>query len=811
MAPRNVTAIAALTIPFAVAFTASPAVAEDEPSSPFDLIPAAAAAPHQERDDGSWLVEVTAVSTDAVAAVRDAVAAAGGDTVTVATDYGVVVAWLPQEAMGALESRADVLSVVAPAPPATSGQVALAATAGSARFVQLVGVAAPAPTAAGPVDWVTAPSCRTVPVEADAPLAAAVARAAYGVDGTGITIGIISDSYDSSLTATSAADDVAVGVLPGPGNPCGYLEPVTVIEDFESGDDEGRAMAQLVHGIAPGARILFATGFVSPYSMAENIGRLVAAGADIIVDDIGWPSEPVYQAGVLADAIDAANAAGVSYYSASGNSSVVDADGDQIASWSTSGLTTAACPAIALFADPSIVCLDFGLDAPDSTMRTTIGRDPTSGAAGLDVWLRWDEPWYGVGTPLAAIALTTDPTDPQVIAGGFCPGAQEGQPYACDAPYAMMGIDASPVAPAGDEQVEVDIVVFTDADPAGLQDAEVRVSFERSSTGGSLVAIEHDRSGTGQGRDVVVGAALLGHNAAKGTFAVGAADWTTPDTLESYSSWGAVAWSWESVSSQQPGTPAAALATPWQREGVDAVGVDGTLTSFFGDDNRFYGTSAAAPHVAAVAALIVDAVPDIAVDDLEQALRDGGAAVTSPTGVDPIRAVGAGLVQADAALDAAGAESAPLAEPVPPALVPADTAALVGWQSANAVPEYVADVVDGVATVEGIPASLGDWAWVYGYSTPTDLGWHPVDAGRLAVPVANLGEGQHHLALFRGDTLVATVLIPAAEAPVLPATGAEATASWPAALLSVAGLALLLVAARRRRRSAASAGAAQRL
>src|SRR5690606_10223234 len=94
------------------------------------------------------------------------------------------------------------------------------------------------------------PSCRSLPVEADAPLGTDLARELFGVDGSGVTIGIISDSFAKHETPTSWEDDVASGALPGPGNPCGYTTPVTVLHDEnDGGGDEGRAMAQLIHGI----------------------------------------------------------------------------------------------------------------------------------------------------------------------------------------------------------------------------------------------------------------------------------------------------------------------------------------------------------------------------------------------------------------------------------------------------------------------------------------------------------------------------------------------------------------------------------
>ena len=160
--------------------------------------------------------------------------------------------------------------------------------------------------------------------EADAAQQADQIRASDGLDDTGITIGIMSDSYDN---LGGEAADIASGDLPN---------DVTVLLDLGSGGiDEGRAMAQLVHNILPNADLLFRTAFLGQADFANGIGQLVAAGADVITDVIFNFAEPFFQDGVIAQAADQAVANGAAYYTSAGNSS----DNSYEATYSNSGQT----------------------------------------------------------------------------------------------------------------------------------------------------------------------------------------------------------------------------------------------------------------------------------------------------------------------------------------------------------------------------------------------------------------------------------------------------------------------------------------
>ena len=148
----------------------------------------------------------------------------------------------------------------------------------------------------------------------------AIARKKYKVDGSGVMVGVMSDSYNN---LGGAATGVQHGELPGPDNPFGYKKPVQILEDLDSnGTDEGRAMSEIIHDVAPGARLAFHTANNGQADFAQGIIQLADAGCDVITDDIIYFAEPYFQDGIIAQAVDQVKARGVSYFSAAGNSSI---------------------------------------------------------------------------------------------------------------------------------------------------------------------------------------------------------------------------------------------------------------------------------------------------------------------------------------------------------------------------------------------------------------------------------------------------------------------------------------------------------
>jgi hypothetical protein len=150
-------------------------------------------------------------------------------------------------------------------------------------------------------------------------------------EGTGMSIGFISNSYAANA-AQPASTDVTNFDLPGdPANPIN-TQPVVVLQDDLSdntSDDEGRGMIQIGYKMAPKARLAFATANLGEVGFANNIRALGGlAGftypgqnfaADTICDDVGYFDEPFFQDGIIGAGVDDVTAAGVSYFSSAAN------------------------------------------------------------------------------------------------------------------------------------------------------------------------------------------------------------------------------------------------------------------------------------------------------------------------------------------------------------------------------------------------------------------------------------------------------------------------------------------------------------
>ncbi len=376
---------------------------------------------------------------------------------------------------------------------------------------------------------VVQPSCGAAHTEGDAQLDAVGLRNDWDVEGAGVEVGILSDSWNRALNgvdATDASQDISSGDIPGPANPCPGLGRTTAVdvraEGPSDGADEGRGMAQLVHDLAPAANLSFATAFTGDTAFANNIRDLRAAGADVIVDDVFYFNEPAFQNGPIGVAAEEVVADGAAYFSAIGNETVT-IGGQPVSSYEAPAFRPVACP-------PTVPgqCHDFDSGGgTDNTFRVTVPLDGL-----LRMTLKWNEPWNGVGTNLDLYYLVNG----VVIAKSI-----ENNPTGSKQPYE--GLAA--VADGG--AVNVDVVVSR---PTGSTTPRFKLEHVRSNLTGSEYT-------TGTNGDVM-GPNSGGHAAVPNGVGVGAVPYNSSTTPEPYSNRGPATWYWGPVI----GSSAAA---PWAR------------------------------------------------------------------------------------------------------------------------------------------------------------------------------------------------------------------------------------------------------
>jgi hypothetical protein len=458
--------------------------------------------------------------------------------------------------------------------------------------------------------------------EGDTQLNAASARSTFGVDGSGVKVGILSDSFNA---LGQQPTDVANAELPGPGNPCGFGDAVDVESDLSSsagGTDEGRAIGQIVHDLAPGADLAFATADGGPGAMANSIRQLQQRGAKVIVDDVTYTDEPMYQDGVIARAVDDVTAAGTTYVSSAGNSNLL-INGQNVGSYeATAGYRSTTCPA-AVQASGTTSCHNFNTSgSPDPDDIITVPAGGVFAAA-----LGWDEPMGGVTTDLDLYALGDN-------------GSIVGMPGTVDNVKTGAPTELYSWTNESGNAVNLHLVVGrnTGASPR----------FKLILLG-NVSAVEHNAS---SGSDIV-GPTLFGHNGAQAAETVGATPFNNSSVAESFSARGPATSCWQPVGTGPGGTDPAAPISPCQTKGVDVTATDGVANSFFGTSffgvHRFFGTSAAAPHAAAVAALQLQARSCRTPAQVILAQRSSATAISD---VPSQGAVGGGLVNAVGAINA---------------------------------------------------------------------------------------------------------------------------------------------------------------
>jgi hypothetical protein len=404
---------------------------------------------------------------------------------------------------------------------------------------------------------------------------------AQGILGQGITIGAMSDSYDTSTsTSIHAVNDVASGDLPGAGNPNGHLTPVVVVVDGPAGaTDEGRAMLQIIHDVAPAAKLCFATAYSSHIEFANNIRALAdkngACKADVIVDDIIYYDEPMFSDGLIAQAVDEVAAQGVAYFSSAGNRgstmgyfadfSAVDND------TARAGGQTVDLSLIPVEASPG------GFHNHAASPKIDVSRTLVLGASSTLV-MQWNDPFDlgGVTTDYDLYVFSAD--------GKTLVASSADNNLATDEPIEVVQV------PAGTYQL---VVVRADNGSGAPVAEKVRFTTFGSVTDGEYMSYTNPMT--------------YGHNSAAGGNGVAAMPWYASYVPESFTSPGPVFMYFDKNGKR--------LDQPEVRKKPDFAAPDGGNTTFFGGDTtedadtypNFFGTSAAAPHAAAAAVLMLEA------------------------------------------------------------------------------------------------------------------------------------------------------------------------------------------------------------
>lgn len=447
----------------------------------------------------------------------------------------------------------------------------------------------------------------------DQAIRAGIARSAFGVTGAGVQVGVLSDSFDC---LRGAAKDIASN----------DLSPVTVLQEISDcgdGTDEGRAILQIVHDIAPGASLSFASAFNGTASFAANIIALKNNGAKVILDDIFYANEPMFQDGIITQAVDTVVAQGAAFFTAAGNDARRSYESAfRAGSTFADGAFPSAPGAPHFFGG---IAHNFAPSGPaDHMQRLTIGSGRTA-----FISLQWDSPFFSVsgrpGSPNDIDVYLLNAAATRVVAGSANPD---------------LGGDA------------VEIVTFTNNGPTA--DFNLMIVNNAGPNPGFIKYIQLGGSGTTIAEFDTASSTIFGHANAAGAASVGAAFYgdtpafgVTPPLLESYSSAGPTRILFDTAGHR--------LVTPIIRAKPEIVAPDGGDTTVFAP---FFGTSAAAPHAAGVAALMLQQKPGLSPGALYSALETTAIDMGTPGfNFDS----GFGLIQADAALQAVSTPNISLA------------------------------------------------------------------------------------------------------------------------------------------------------
>ncbi|MFP5039515.1 S8 family serine peptidase [Parasediminibacterium sp. JCM 36343] len=418
--------------------------------------------------------------------------------------------------------------------------------------------------------------------EGDHAMGADSAKLKYGYQGEGIRIGVLSDSYNNQ----GAADfDAQVGELPGTGNPFGDTTAITIVEEDStgSGHDEGRAMLQIIHDLAPKAQLFFATGNNGEADYAANIEALGSApyNCDIIIDDLAYLDEPAFQDGIVAQAVNTVTANGSLYFSSAGNGGSFKYNFSSVWEGDFNPLVSAQYPngSVHNFGTAAAVIPGDSVITPSSIY--TLQWSDAAGKSDNDYDL------FLIDTSGNVVASSTNSQT----------GSEDPLEYIEDSTALI--------------QQNYQFIVFQNA---GAQNRAIRLNA--------------NLDGQGEGFTQTTASGTSGHNSAVNAFGVAAMDaslvypgvFTTKSKVEYFSSDGPRRVFYNADGTAiTPGNFLNATNGGTLRKKPDITAADGVNTSVSGFA-PFYGTSAAAPHAGAVAALLKSAKPTLTTTQIRSLL-----------------------------------------------------------------------------------------------------------------------------------------------------------------------------------------------
>ncbi len=517
-------------------------------------------------------------------ALVEAIEALGGQVESSLGKYNLIQAWLPLRSAEPLAARSDV-RFIRPAEMLIPNSRRANLRAGLARWL---------PHFVGPVDSSGVKAHGADIVHGN------------GITGAGVKVGVLSNGMTTLAAEQAAGRLPAVTVIPGQGNqgmgPCPAVPPP---DQTGNCPDEGTAMLEVIHAMAPNAQLYFATAYPTQAQFATNILALRAAGCDILVDDVKYIKEPVFQDGIVAQAINAVTAAGAIYLSAAGDGGHLD--GNQSGTWEGDYAAGASFPL-----DPG-VAHNFG-PASYNVLTGSLRNEV--------FWLQWADPAGASCNDYDLFILTAD--------GNIVLGASTNTQDCTQDPFEALQGTAPPNA-------RIVIVNYNGAQPRALH----------LDTSGGLLSImtEGNIAGhNGAANAISVGAVAAG-TALGGLFTGG-----TANPLESFSSDGP-----RKIFYDPDGNPITPGNFLFATNGgtsiakVDLLAADGIGTGAAGFGS-FYGASSAAPHAAAIAALVKSANPALTAAQVKNAMLS----TALPVSNFQSRTSGAGIVMANRAVPVIG-------------------------------------------------------------------------------------------------------------------------------------------------------------